>query len=447
MRLDLCKEPDRLFGGGVGYAGSLAVGTQDFTDGAVMLEKLKVRDFKSLVDVTVEFPRLAVLFGPNAAGKSNLLDAITALSGIGYARTLSDVLGGPMPLRGYALETFSFPPGGLPALLKTGEAQFSMEADLAVGAERYRYRAVPQIDFASGRLKVADEYLALLTKTGKPKGNPAIERIDSKLHVRRKGKPAHPRQEPLGMNHTVLSDRSLAGDQYRWLDAVRRELGEWCTHYLDPGLAMRVPRPPADVFDVGAHGENIAPFLYKLRAEEPKRFAAVSRTLRTIVPSVESLTVQLDERRGTLDVLIRQNGVEYSSRIVSEGTLRVLALCAIAVNPWAASLLAFEEPENGVHPRRLELIAQLLLSLALEEGRQVIVTTHSPLFCDAVLKLGSSAGDDVGLFNVRRIDHATAIERFDPEPLFRDVEIASALSSSAEDGLFESLLVRGLIDE
>ena len=48
-----------------------------------MLTKLTVRNFMSLVDVTVEFSRLAVLFGPNAAGKSNLLDAVAALSGIG----------------------------------------------------------------------------------------------------------------------------------------------------------------------------------------------------------------------------------------------------------------------------------------------------------------------------------------------------------------------------
>lgn len=62
-----------------------------------MLKKLTVRDFKSLRDVTVELPRLAVLFGPNAAGKSNLLDAIQALSWIGNARTLFDALGEPLP--------------------------------------------------------------------------------------------------------------------------------------------------------------------------------------------------------------------------------------------------------------------------------------------------------------------------------------------------------------
>ena len=80
-----------------------------------MLTKLTVRNFKSLVDVTVEFPRLAVLFGPNAAGKSNLLDAIAALSGIGNARTLSDVLDRPLPVRGHAFEAFRcavWPRGG-----------------------------------------------------------------------------------------------------------------------------------------------------------------------------------------------------------------------------------------------------------------------------------------------------------------------------------------------
>ena len=137
-----------------------------------------------------------------------------------------------------------------------------------------------------------------------------------------------------------------------------------------------------------------------------------------------------------------------STRIVSEGTLRALALCAIAVNPWGGSLLAFEEPENGVHPRRLELIAQLLLSLALEQGRQVVVTTHSPLFCDAVLKGARSRPGDIGLFNVRRDGQATVVRAFDVTgPLFQDHEIAAALTAGTENGLFESLLLRGMLDE
>ena len=120
------------------------------------------------------------------------------------------------------------------------------------------------------------------------------------------------------------------------------------------------------------------------------------------------------------------------------------------MNPWGGSLLALEEPENGVHPRRLELIAQLLFSLAEQRRRQVVVTTHSPLFADAILRLKRQASepDDIGLFNVRLASQGTVVEPFDVSgPLFRDTEIAEALASRTEDGLFESLILRGLVDE
>lgn len=411
-----------------------------------MLKRLAVRGFKSLKDVTVLFPRVAVLFGPNAAGKSNILDAIQALSRIGTQRTLADALG--EPIRGYQIEAFSFPPRGLAELLEATSAQFSVETDLAVGRDAYRYRIAVDIEPGSGRLGTADEYLAQLGARGEPKGRPAIEQVGSNLHIRRKSKPAHPRQEPIGLNHSILSDPRLGGLEYRILERTRQELSGWRSYYLDPRVAMRVAQPPSDVRDIGVLGGEIAPFLYRLRAEHPKRFQAISRTLRSIVPSVEDVAVDLDPRRGTLDILIRQGGVDYSSRIVSEGTLRVLALCAIAVNPWGGSLLAFEEPENGVHPRRLELIAQLLLSLALEQGRQVVVTTHSPLFCDAVLKAARSEPEEIGLFNVRRDRNTTIVNPFDVAgPLFDDQEVAAALTTGTEDGLFESLLLRGMLDE
>jgi predicted ATPase len=297
-------------------------------------------------------------------------------------------------------------------------------------------------------LTVHDEYLAALSKRQEPKGNASIERVDGQLRVRRKSKPAHPRQEQVGLNHTLLSDPRLSGVEYRTVESCRQEFEGWRIYYLDPRVAMRSARPPADVRDIGVLGEDIAPFLYRLRAEHDKHFQAVQRTLRSLIPSVENLTVDLDEKRGTLDIQVRQGGADFSSRIISEGTLRVLALCAIAVNPWAGGLLAFEEPENGVHPRRLELIARLLISLAVEQGRQVIVTTHSALFCDAVLKLARDRGDEVALLNVRRDRNGTQVQPFDPHgPLFQDVEMMAALTAPTEDGLFESLLLRGMLDE
>ena len=410
-----------------------------------MLRRIKAVGFKSLGNVDIELPRMTVLFGPNAAGKSNLLDAVQALSRIGTSRTVSDALS--EPIRGYPIEAFAFPAGGLAALLSQQSAELSLEAELEIGRDRFRYRVVVEIQPGSGSLAVRDEYLAALGKRGDPKGNPSIERVDNQLRVRRKSKPAHPRQEPVGLNHSLLSDPRLSGVEYRAIERCRNEISGWRTYYLDPRSAMRSARPPADVRDIGLLGEDIAPFLYRLQAENPKHFQAAQRTLRSLVPSVEELSVDLDKRRGTLDIQVRQSGIDFSSRIVSEGTLRVLALCAIAVNPWSGSLLAFEEPENGVHPRRLELIAQLLSSLAIERGKQLIVTTHSPLFCDAVLKQARTRAKEISLFNVRHTLKGTAVSPFDVTgPLFKDREIARALTSGTEDGLFEGLMVRGMID-
>lgn len=411
-----------------------------------MLTSLSVKGFKSLRDVTIKLPRMSVLFGPNAAGKSNLLDAIQLLTRIGTERTLADALSAP--IRGHPIESFSFPSGGLPELLSAASASFAIEADLSHKKNRYRYRVQVAIAPASGALSVTEEYLTLLGKDGEPKGVAAIEPVEGRLRLRRKSEGGKPRYEHLGQNYAVLSDQRLGGTLYPPIESARAELSGWRTYYLDPRVAMRTSQTPADVRDIGVLGDAIAPFLYRLRSEEPKRFAAVARTLRSIIPSVEELGVDLDKRRGILDVQVQQGGVAYSSRIVSEGTLRVLALCSIASNPWGGSLLAFEEPENGVHPRRLELIAQLLLALALEQDRQVVVTTHSPLFCDAILKGARERPQDVGLFNVRRDGSATVVQPFNVSgPIFQDHEIAAALTAGTEDGLFESLLLRGLLDE
>ncbi|MDW8309664.1 MAG: ATP-binding protein [Verrucomicrobiales bacterium] len=410
-----------------------------------MLKRIRIQRFKSLSDVEVHVPKLAVLFGPNAAGKSNLLDAVQVLSRIAASRTISDALS--EPIRGYPVEAFAFPAGGLAALLSSPLATFSIEADVACGKDLFRYRVEVGIQPASGSLSVQDEYLATLSRKGDPKGNPSIEKVDAQLRIRRKSRPAHPRQETVGLNHALLSDPRLSGIEYRPIERCRNELAGWKCYYLDPRVAMRSARPPADVRDIGVLGEDIAPFLYRLRGEHPRHFEAVKRALRSLVPSVEDLTVDLDKRRGTLDIQVRQAGTDYSSRIVSEGTLRVLALCAIAVNPWSGALLAFEEPENGVHPRRLELIVELLCSLAIEQGRQLLVTTHSPLLCDALLRRARAHPKDIALLRVRQGATGTEVAPFDVTgPLFKDQEIASALTATAEDGLFEGLMLRGMLD-
>ena len=411
-----------------------------------MIERIGIRGFKSLTQLEgLRLPQLAVLFGPNAAGKSNFLDAIQALSRIGTARTLADVF--HPPFRGRQTEAFSFPEGGLPQLLRQASAEFEIEVRGVAGGEPFEYRAVVSVAPRSGSLSMKDELLSGLRKDGGQRGKPRIAVEEGSLIIRptTKGRPIH---EPIMANHSALSDPRWSGKGFELIEACRLEFMGWWTYYLDPALSMRQESSPADVRDIGVVGQAIAPFLYRLRAEEPKRYAAVKRTLQTLIPDVEDLNVDLDEKRGVLDILVRQGGTDFSSRVVSEGTLRVLALCAIAVNPWAGSLVAFEEPENGVHPRRIERIAELLVSMSLQRGTQVLVTTHSPVFCAAMLRRAKEHPDRIGLFHVGRNETGTTIERFEPAgPLFDNTEIAGLLADRGEEAVFEGLVLRGYLDD
>jgi predicted ATPase len=234
---------------------------------------------------------------------------------------------------------------------------------------------------------------------------------------------------------------------YPDFERARAEFAGWRAYYLDPRVSMRQPAPPSDTSDIGALGAGIAPYLFMLRNSYPKHYQAVTRALRAIIPSVSSVDVDLDERRGTLDINIIQNGIPYSSRVVSEGTLRVLALCAIAVNPRPASLVAFEEPENGVHPRRVEAIAELLTSLVAAGNTQLVVTTHSPVFAGAMLRRKQDHPGMIGLFTCRREGSVTKVEPLqDLGLLFGDAQIAAALREPDEDRLLATMLIEGWVD-
>src|SRR4051812_1222112 len=94
-----------------------------------MLKRVRIQGFKSLADVEVRLQPLVVLFGPNAAGKSNFLDALQLLS-----RLAGDVMGlrqafAP-PYRGSALEAYSFDGEGLEGLRRRESLLLSLEVDV-----------------------------------------------------------------------------------------------------------------------------------------------------------------------------------------------------------------------------------------------------------------------------------------------------------------------------
>ncbi|MGM0578841.1 MAG: AAA family ATPase, partial [Myxococcota bacterium] len=162
----------------------------------------------------------------------------------------------------------------------------------------------------------------------------------------------------------------------------------------------------------------------------------------------------LDKKRGTIDLDLVQDGVPFSSRVVSEGTLRALALCALAANPWPASLVAYEEPENGVHPRRIETIGELLAQMVREARKQVIVSTHSPRFAAVMAEMGREGpfAGRIRLLRVQQVGRQTEIHPLDAStPLIAHGGIESSLRDDGEERrgdspTFEEVYARGWLD-
>ncbi len=412
-----------------------------------MLTRLRVRGFKSLADTEVQLTPLTVVFGPNAAGKSNFLESLIALSRLVNERTVDEALS--PPLRGRALEMFRLPPGGLEELIGEREASFSLEADLTVARPgtdcvELLYRVEPLIRPGKGELRVRDEHLS---RAGSAK--PRIEYEAGQITIRTSKTAGRPYKESLPLNHTIASNHQFGGDRHPEIEALRQELRAWRVYYLDPRGAMREEQGPREVEDIGVTGEWLAPFLYRLKQsdEHRKRFDAIRRTLRSVVPSISEIDVELD-KQGTLDIKVKQEGIAYSSRVISEGTLRILALCAIAVNPWYTSLIAFEEPENGVHPGRIELIAQLLASVVKAADRQIVVTTHSPTLVGEMVRLQRKGTAGISLHVCRRRDGGTVIEPFETSELFNGAAIEEGLTDTDSPDAIKigSMLTRGWLD-
>jgi predicted ATPase len=139
---------------------------------------------------------------------------------------------------------------------------------------------------------------------------------------------------------------------------------------------MRAENPLKEVEVLGPFGADLAAFYNTLRARNPRQFEALNRALPLLLPEVQDLGIERTAE-GMLRLFTREGGVSYSARVISEGTLRVLGLLATTYPLASTTVIGSEEPENGVHPRRLRLIVELLQNTAAS-GKQVLVNTHSP---------------------------------------------------------------------
>lgn len=389
-----------------------------------MITYIKIKGFKSFDDFEMEFTPFTVIAGANASGKSNLFDVFKLLSNL----TKDDFLTAFNNQRGEFIELFT--------KYSTGEyaTEMSFVVEMLVdknitddwGREailkhtRLRYELVlkritndlkfEEIAIVSERLlpiKLEDDkWIKTIPKkyrdSWRPKGmsaNRTIPYMDTELvnniptvSIFQDGTSGH-KQYLLNnkVNKIILS--SIDSVEFPHLFAVRKEIRSWQFLELNPKKLSEPTPKKGGIAMLGIQGENLAGVLYRIKQEDDYNLIAISRKIQKLLPNFISIDViDDDSKKEYIIQLIDTNKQEYSSRVLSEGTLRLLALCVMEYDARHTGLLCFEEPENGIHPFRMDTIVAQLKSLCVDFSdadsplRQVIINTHSPVLISGLSK-------------------------------------------------------------
>jgi len=171
-------------------------------------------------------------------------------------------------------------------------------------------------------------------------------------------------------------------------DETRFPISTWLKHTLSNGIStlalnskqMRKPSPPGQPSELLPDGSNLPWAVAALEENAPVMFAAWLTLLRSVLPDLSTIhTVIRPEDRHCYVVVKHHNGLETPSWMLSDGTLRLLALTLLANIPDYNSVCLIEELENGIHPAALETVFKALSTIP---RAQILATTHSPVVLD-----------------------------------------------------------------
>lgn len=319
----------------------------------MMLRSVRIRNFKCLRDITVPLGRLNVLIGPNAIGKSTVLQAIAVGGNLAFNSPLGDLLPPHQQPRDWLTKAVALPAalevefciGAFEAERVTGPLSFSARinvdsdsADIPTAALGERIENLR----SAAMLRTGDDVITLETIDSLP--SQIVETIRGlrvfRFHPREISRPAH-----IADNATPVLDGSGFGvaSVLRYLSGVDR-----------PSL------------------EKIENVIRETFFEELDR-------------------INTPELRSGNDTLTRYEFVTGAGQTIpaeelSDGVLLVLGLLVLRYGPVPQKILLLEEPENGVHPRALEFIMQHLRAMCDPSNNgpfeQILVTTHSPYLPD-----------------------------------------------------------------
>jgi predicted ATPase len=389
-----------------------------------MITYIKIHGFKSFDNFEMVFTPLTVVAGVNASGKSNLFDALqllARLAEVDLKTAFSEQRGHPSELfTQYDEDDYATEMEFIVEMLVNRKVKDNWGGEVDLKYTRLRYQLkIKRESNISGfeNLYIVDERLENLKhnednwvknyipktvlETWRPKvtGRRAIPYINTEdingiatIVVPQDGQQGN-KKVFLAKNasQTVLS--SINTIDFKHILAAKQEMLSWKFMQLNPEDLREPTRQDMGIRDtITATGKNLAAALFRIKQDDEYTLTAISRDLNNLLPNLTEVNVYDDKANRQFIIKVKgDDGREFSSRVLSEGTLRLLTLCVLQYDRQHTGLLCFEEPENGIHPFRIEAMARLLKELTVDFKdtemplRQVIVNTHSPVLVSQLI--------------------------------------------------------------
>ena len=383
-----------------------------------MISELRVEGFKSFGPATppIFLRPLNFVVGANAAGKTNLVSALRFLR-LALLQNVECAVGefdGPTEVRNkISRERKERKP------LRLGVKLANLGLSVGSKGKAHEIKAMSYevcIDLRSDDgvpVVQSEKLLAEIHDESGQKAQYSLKRTQQQVEIDdpvfRAGE-AHQRYDVAKQDATRLA----AGSGFFSLPCVifRNYVEGWSFFNINPEVARAPAKEVPDV-DLGLAGEHLAVILHKIEQQNGTgAMGAILDGLRGAVPGFQKIrTRQLPvEGKWAFQVVEEKIRGAINPRSVSDGTIRLLAILVIA--HWSAkksTLIALEEPENGLHPHLSKNIVELMR--AASEHRQILVTTHNPDFLDYLQPNEVILCDKVEGFT--KIRHASEVAEID----------------------------------
>lgn len=349
-------------------------------DGCRFIKQLKLRNFLSYGSEggTIDLEPLNVIIGPNASGKSNLLEVFNLF------KSLPGDLG--VPIReGGGIEEWLWkgdattPTADIEAIINYPDGLMPLRYKLQFTQSGQRLELLDEAIENEHRIdqRQADVYFFYRYQQGQPVLN---------IRQRPEAKPGTDvgryeralQREDLKPDQSVFSQRKDP-DQYPELTDLGNQFAqinlyrEWnLGRYTAPRLPQKTDLPGNFLLE---DASNLGLVINDLQVRQGRQ--SLVDQLKIFYEDIEDIFSLVSG--GTVQLFLRERGLQHPipATRLSDGTLRYLCLLTILYHPNPPPLVCIEEPELGLHPDILPTVAQLLIAAA--QRTQLIVTTHSEI--------------------------------------------------------------------